>query len=160
MRYLSFVFGALAMLAGSNVLAQQSASSPVLACVAPDKLGCGCHIRLAGQSCANQQFQRQPHMFTALDVGAPLLLVMAGQERTLPHVSHIGSSVKGDPPGRSSDLYESKDLRVNLRYSMAPSTCPKNKPEGCEFTDVNVEVSLTQRGQKTWVQLGSGICGC
>jgi YHS domain-containing protein len=102
---------------------------------------------------------RVPHYASGEEL-APLLLVMAGQERTLPHVSHIGSSVKGDPPGRSSDLYESKDLRVNLRYSMAPSTCPKNKQEGCEFTDVNVEVSLTQRGQKTWVQLGSGICGC
>jgi len=160
MRYVIFVLGALAMLAGSAVLAQRSASSPVLACVAPEKLGCGCHIRLAGQSCANQQFQRQPHMFTAPDLSAPLLLVIDGQERTLQHVRHNGSSVKGDPPGRSSDLYEFKDLRVKLRYSMAPSTCPKTKQEGCEFADVNVEVSLSQRGQKTWVRLGSGICGC
>ncbi len=160
MHYLTAVLAALAMVGTSGVSAEQNNASPVLACVAPEKLGCGCQIRVAHQPCANRRFAHQPHMFTELDANAPLLLVIDGQDRSLKHIGHVGSSVKGDPPGRSTDLYESEDLKVKLRYTNAPSTCPKDKLDGCEFTDVKVEVTVSQRDRKAWVRKGYGTCGC
>jgi hypothetical protein len=150
-----------AVITATGVHAQTSVSAPALACVAPEKLGCGCHIRLANLACPNPAYARQPQLFTDLAVDAPLLLVLDGEEQALPHVKHVGSSIKGDPPGRSTDVYRSSEMEVQVRYSPARSTCPKTKIDGCEYTDVQVEIQLSlPRRQRSWLLKGSGTCGC
>jgi hypothetical protein len=145
----------------TGVHAQKPASAPALACVAPEKLGCGCHIRLADLVCPNPAYARQPHLFTDLAAEAPLLLVLEGKEQVLPHVKHVGSSIKGDPPGRSMDVYRSSEMEVQVRYSPGRSTCPKDKADGCKYTDVKVEVQLSlPRRKQSWSLKGSGACGC
>lgn len=133
---------------------------PVLSCIAPEKLGCGCHIRLHRLSCAGQSFDTRPQLFTELEEKAPLLLVLDGKETAVPHVSHVGTSLKGNPPGKSADVYRKGELEVELRYRPAKSTCPPGRAEGCEFIDVNVEVTLSRPHAKKWFASGTGACGC
>ena len=160
MFHLAVALGVVGVWVSFGASAQRTHAIPALACVAPEKLGCGCRIRLASPPCTNQTFARQPHLFTELEPDAPLSLVLDGKERTLQHISHSGSSEKGEPRGLSSDLYRTEDLEVEVRYTKAPSTCPKNRPDGCEYTDVGVEVILLQPGKKAWIQRGTGTCGC
>ncbi len=150
-----------ALLAPLDAGAQAAADwSPRLSCVAPERLACGCQIRLQGPACTNQVFAGQPQLFTELDATAPLVLVIDGVEQVLAHAGHTGKSVKGDPPGRSTDRYQSPELAVELRYRPAPGTCPASSAEGCEYTDVRVEVRLTRAGSRPWTRTGVGKCGC
>ena len=160
MHYLQLLLSATAFVTCACAYSQNAAAPPVLACVAPEKLGCGCHIRFPKLTCANRSYEQQPQLFTKLRADAPLLLVLNGQERTLPHVKHSGTSVKGDSSGRSSDLYRAADLEVKVRYAPTQSTCPKDKADGCEFTDVRVQVTVSMPAKEKWRLVGSGTCGC
>ena len=134
--------------------------APVLACIAPERLVCGCSIRLAGVPCTKQAFSSQPHLFTELQPNAPLLITLDGEELSIAHVSHFGTSIKGDPPGHSTDVYSSPMLKATVQYSPAASTCPKTKTDGCEFTNIRAQVSLRFRSGQVINYQGAGACGC
>ena len=136
------------------------AKAPVLACIPPDRLACGCSIRLREQSCPNQSFLTQPHLFTELQSDSPLWLHLDGREVSLAHVHHSGTSVKGDPPGPSSDRYKSSELEVKIDYFPAASTCPTTKQDGCEYTDVKTEVTIKTPEGGVFKYKGAGACGC
>lgn len=137
-----------------------AASVPVLACVPPERLACGCFIRLDGVTCRNRSFDRQPHLFTALEPSAPLWLHLNGSEVALPQTGHVGASVKGDPPGRSQDTYRADGIEVRIDYMPAASTCPASKADGCEYTDLSARVAIKLRGRIARTYRGTATCGC
>lgn len=134
--------------------------APTLACIAPEKLACGCSIRLTGVQCTNQAFSNQPHLFTELQPNAPLLITLDNEELSIAHVSHNGASIKGDPPEHSTDVYSSPRLQATIHYSPAASTCPKTKTDGCEFTNIRAKLSLRLRSGQVIKYQGTGACGC
>jgi hypothetical protein len=139
---------------------QPAAAAPHLSCILPDLLGCGCSIRLSGVSCANPVFASQPHLFSELDADAPLLIGIAGKVLVLAHQQHAGNANKGDSPGAFSDIYASPMLEVRIDYSPAASTCPVDKIDGCEYTDIQAVVSLRWQDGRKQIFRGKGICGC
>ena len=132
----------------------------VFACISPELLQCGCFIRLQVPRCSNQAFSSQPHLFTELQLNAPIWISVNGQERSLPQVLQTGTPAKEDSSQPSRSIYRDEELEVDVRYRPAPSTCPASKVDGCEFTDVTVLVSIKQRGKKPTKYKGSGTCGC
>ena len=146
------------LLTGGMQAALAQLSEPNPGCISPERLGCGCQIQLAGQSCPN--FRHQPHLFTELVADAPLLIVLNGQEILLPHHQHIGAANKGDNPGRFSDIYANPELMLRIDYSPAASTCPKDKIDGCEYTDVRANILLQWPDGRSKQLEGHGVCGC
>lgn len=145
-------------LAGGMHAALALPSETDLGCISPERLGCGCQIRLSEQSCPD--FHQQPHLFTALDANAPLMLMMDGQEILLPHHQHIGDANKGDNPGRFADIYANAEFMIRIDYNPAASTCPKDNPDGCEYTDVHASILLQRSDGRTLQLEGRGTCGC
>lgn len=138
-------------------LAQPPApTTPNLECLSPEHLGCGCQIRLSDQNCPDARF----HLFTELDADAPLMIVVNGREKLLIHKQHIGAANKGDSPGRFSDIYANHELWIRIDYSPVASTCPKDKMDGCEYTDVRASILLQWSDGQTRRLEGHGYCGC
>ncbi len=158
------VVGLLVTLVANAAWSQAAGTSeslrpPVLSCVPEKRLGCGCHIRLSLPACPNRVFESQPHLFTELDATAPIVLVLDGEEVVLPHRRHKGGSMKGDPLGPSMDVYAGGGIEVTVRQRPGPSSCPKDKVDGCEFVDLATRVTLRRAG-RSWDFVGASTCGC
>ena len=125
--------------------------APVLACIAPERLVCGCSIRLAGVPCTKQAFSSQPHLFTELQPNAPLLITLDGEELSIAHVSHFGTSIKGDPPGHSTDVYSSPMLKATVQYS------PMMGPEFGQWMFGHQELRGHHAVLAGWVLISLGV---
>lgn len=123
-----------------------------------ERLSCGCSLKLDTKGlCVKPGSANHPHLFTELHPDAPLLVVLDGKKTLLAHTSRSGRSVKGDPKGQWVDGYRGGDIEVLMRYRPAASTCPRGKPDGCEFVDVAVDVEWKQAG-RALALTGRGTC--
>ena len=132
----------------------------LLGCVAPEKLSCGCYVRIREFSCTKPAASNAPNLFTGLESKDPLVLRLDGLDMELPHTQHQGESAKGDNPGSWTDEYRSKDLSVRITYAPGRSTCTKPKPETCEYTDYSATVSLQRSQHRTRTFKARAVCGC
>lgn len=137
------------------------AEQPVaLGCLSHERIGCGCSIRLTALACATEPASSSYHLHAGLSDGAPLWLMLDGREIELKSKrpkSHSFSFSQGDSWGES---YVGNGTTVEVSYRPAPSTCPKQPPETCEYFDVRATVTVTQgKGQPARYE-GVGVCGC
>ena len=134
------------------------AAAQSLSCVAEQRLGCGCSVRLEGVACGREH--AQAHLFSEYD-GAPLWLNVDGRETPVPSVlepTRSFSHVRGE---RWVDTYRNNELQVRVEYGPGKNTCvkPEPKEEDCEYFDVEAEV-LIQSNNRTSKYHGTGTCGC
>lgn len=136
-------------------------SAPLaLGCVPVEKLECGCHIRVNALRCTEREGASGPQFVTGLADDAPLLIQLDGKDVALPHVRHIGTTAKGDTPGRWVDEYGAVELGVSISYAPGASTCPKTDGEGCEYSDYSAVVDIRRHGHPPLVLSASARCGC
>ena len=157
------IIAVLIVLAGMSLPARSQpfqTQRAILGCVPPDKLNCGCYVRVAVQSCSAQNTSSRTQLFSGLAATAPLLMKLDGSDIEVPHVRHRGAPVKGDVSGQWEDEYASEHVNVNLTFTPSSSTGPKSKPDGCEYSDYKVKVVLRVTGQATRRLQGKAVCGC
>ena len=130
-----------------------------LGCIEPERVGCGCWIRVDGLSCRTPNY-RQTHFFSALHQGAPLWLNYDGRDVSLPSVKPVEPVFQRSRGDSWSEEYRASDMTVIIRYRPAPSTCPADKgADGCEYFDVAAEIVL-RANRNTRQYSGRGSCGC
>ena len=140
--------------------AQIQDRQPVFACISQQRLQCGCFIRLQVPRCNNLVFSSQTHLFTELQLNAPIWINIDMQEKALPQVLQTGTPATEDSSQPSRTVYRDEQLEVDIRYRPARSTCPPSTIDGFEYSDVAVKVLIKQKGKKAMKYQGSGTCGC
>ena len=139
---------------------QAQGGAHVFACISQERLKCGCFIRLHAPRCNSQAFYNQPHLFTELQSNAPLWINIDKQEKALPQVLQTDTPAKEDSSRPSRTVYRDEQLEIDIRYRPARSTCPASKIDGCEYSNVAVQVSIKRTGNKAVKYQGTATCGC
>ena len=135
-------------------------SKMTLACLSPDRIECGCSIRLVTPACPESESASRYHLHSGLHDGAPLWIKVGGREielRSTRKPSQSFSFSKGD---RWNENYVGSGLAVGMSFRPGKNTCPKAAPETCEYFDVEVSVVIRRPGAQPETFAGVGTCGC
>jgi hypothetical protein len=157
---------AILLLSGGPAAEQVSRGKPAapaldLRCLSDDHSGCGCSLKIVSLSCpADHPTGWQAHFASELNDGAPLWLSLGGREMSLRSRRPVTNSFTFSEGDRWTEEYEGENLNVVIRYRPAKSTCPANKPDGCEYFDVAADITITARDRRAGSYKATGACGC
>ena len=150
--------------AGALVTPALAADAPPfahrLACVAEQRVECGCALRIEGSACSASPVAHRPALFVSLAGGAPLVLELDGREVLLPPDARNPPLPDVGGPWPNVQHFGGAGLRVRIEFGAAPSTCVKPAPETCSYTDVRATATVTEPGRAPVRLQGRGTCGC
>jgi len=128
-------------------------------CIEPERVSCGCWIRVDGMSCPASNYRRT-HFFSALHQGAPLWMNYNGRDVSIPSVKPVEQVFHRSRGDSWIEEYRASDISVTIRYRPSQSTCPADKGvDGCEYFDVAAEIVL-RANRNARKYSGRGSCGC
>ena len=139
---------------------RQSAAPPLdLRCVSPDRVGCGCSLKIERLACEPDGVG--VHFASELHQGAPLWINLGGREFALPSRRPVTNSFEYAEGDRWTEEYAAENMSVVIRYRPAPSTCTcPPESDGCEYFDVAADVLIRVAGQPPQKFRTTGACGC
>ncbi len=130
-----------------------------LACVAEQRLECGCALRIEGSACSASPVAHRPALFVSLAGGAPLVLQLDGREVLLPPDARNPPLPDAGLPWPNVQHFGGAGLRARVEFGAASSTCVKPAPQTCTYTDVRATVTVTGPGRAPVRLRGRGACG-